>query len=633
MFDSVRNSKLLVKGILLLLILPFALWGVDSYVRGVGPGAEVAKVGSSKITPGEFQQALREQQDRLRSALGPEFKPALLDAPEAREAVLDALINQRLLALHAIDEKLTVGDDQLRDYIFNVPAFQVDGKFSVERYDQFLRAQGLSREGLDSRLRQQLSWQQIGAGVSATAIVSNTEVQRWLALQQEERTISAAVIRPEAYMSESKPAAEAVKAYYDANSAAFETPERVKAEYLVFDQTSLMGKVKVSADDIRGHFENNRGRYQQPEERRASHILVLADRDAAPEKVAAAKAKIDDIASQLRRNPGDFARLAKQSSEDPGSAANGGDLGFFPRGAMLKEFEDAAFALKENQLSDVVRSDFGFHLIKVTGIKPAQGKQFEDVREEIEADLRRQAAGREFAKMAESFSNTVYEQADSLKPAAESFGLTIRSSDWLLKGVPGAAEFANERLMKLLFSDDAIKNHRNTEAIEVAPGRLVSARVVEHKPAGKKAFDAVKVDIEALMTRQEAVKRAVAAGTAALAKLSKGEAQDLVFAAPKVLRRSGDDGLATGVLRDAFKLDAKALPGYVGGELKGGGYTIYKVIESKQAAAPADKASIAALRGQFAQAIGERDLGAYLTALRDRYAVVVNRSALEIKER
>jgi peptidyl-prolyl cis-trans isomerase D len=335
---------------------------------------------------------------------------------------------------------------------------------------------------------------------------------------------------------------------------------------------------------------------------------------------------------QVKQNPADFARLAKENSQDPGSAANGGDLGFFGRGMMVKPFEDAAFALKENEISGVVRSDFGFHIVKVTGVKAEKVRTLEEAAEEIRGELKQQAAARRFAEVAEQFANIVYEQPDSLQPAAEKFKLTLRQSNWLVKGAPAAGgELGNERLIAAIFSDDAVKNKRNTEAVETAPSTLVAARVLEHKPAQLQPLDAVRGQVEKRLIREEAAKLAQKDGEEKLGRLLKGEALDLAWGPVKSVTRGGAQGMTPDSLRAVFRLPPDKVPAYTGARQADGSYVLYKLTAVQVPEATPGDARPAALRAQLARLYGEEEFAAYLAALRARYPVTINRTLLQAK--
>ena len=370
MFDAVRNNKKIVQIFLLMITLPFAFWGVDSYVKNVGDGDSLASVGGNPISMNEFQQAMREQQDRLRASMGENFNPAMLETPEARKAVLDNLINQRLLTLSASKLHLSVADQQLRETIAGISAFQENGQFSLPRYEAVLKAQGMTQAVFESRVRSDLALKQVLGAVAEGAVVPNNSVGQVYSVQFEERVISELRLAAPQYAASVKLADDAARKFYDANLRRFEVPAQVKVEYLVLGQDEVASQLTISEADLRKEYDAHQERFRQAEERRASHILIQAAKDGDAAALKAAKEKAEALLKQVKANPADFARLAKENSQDPGSAEKGGDLGFFARGAMVKPFEDATFALgKEGDVSEVVQSDFGFHIIRLTGIK------------------------------------------------------------------------------------------------------------------------------------------------------------------------------------------------------------------------------------------------------------------------
>lgn len=628
MFDAVRNNKKIVQVFLALITLPFAFFGVESYVRSVGTGDDVAKIGDIKITQQQFQQALREQQEKLRTQLGGQLDPKLLDTPEARSAILEDLINQRLLLQEASKKSLFVSNDAIRNTIGSIDAFKVDGKFSVERYETALRGQGMTPTGFEAQLRQDLTLQQLAGAIGQSGITAQSVGERVLALQTEKREVMEFRFSADAYLDKVKLAEGDAKKYYDENSKQFALPEQAKAEYVVLSMETIGAQLAVSDAEIKSWYDAHKDRFQQPEERRASHILI------ASEKIgkSKAKAKAEEVLAELQKNPAVFAELAKKNSDDPGSAAKGGDLGFFGRGMMVKSFEDVAFKQKEGDISGIVESDFGYHIIKVTGIHASKEKPLADVKVEIEAELKKTAASRKFAEAAEAFSNTVYEQSDSLKPVAEKFKLTIRSSEWLGRQAnPAAGPLSNEKLLAALFSDDSIKNKRNTEAVEIAPNTLVAARVVEYKPASLQPFASVKVNIESLLKHREAQSLASKDGEARLETLRKGE-DKLAWAAAKSVSRMDARAIPPAAVPAVFKANVAKLPAYVGVELPGTGYSLFKISKLDAGEKLADARREASLR-QIGAMEAQEEVQAYLAALRNRYKVEINKAALEAKER
>src|SRR5512141_467436 len=588
MFDLVHKHKRLVQVMLALITLPFAFWGIDSYRRGTSTVEDVADVAGQKITLQDFSRAQRDQQERLRAMLGANFDPALLDSPEQRAQLLDQLIQQRLLAVQAVKSNLVVTDAQLREIIVGLPAFQENGRFSSAGYEAMLRAQGMSDVVFEARLRRDIELQQLNGAVADSSLVGKTQLARLLAIQGQQREVSEALLSIDQLASQIKLAPDAVKAYYATHPGEFVVPEQVRAEYALLNADVLAAQESVSEADMRSWYESNvRPKFEQR---------------------AAAKKKAEALLAQLQAAPDKFVELAKQNSADPGSKAHGGALGYFARGSMVKSFEDAVFKLKPGQLSGIVESSFGFHIIKLTGIKPAKdgepeqrrashiliaapaAQDFQAMRADIEKELKRQRLGKKFAEAAESFSNLAYEQPDSLQPIADKFKFKLQQSGWLTRKASAAAGVLNnQKLLDALFSPDAIKNKHNTEALEVAPDTMVAARVLEHKPAAPRPFDEVKAEIAKKLTQQEALALAVKLGTAKLAEVQQGKDAGLSWGAAKIVSRQGKSEVNPQALGAIFSADTSKLPAYLGVQLPGRGYGIYR-ISRVMAAPPVDAA-------------------------------------------
>jgi peptidyl-prolyl cis-trans isomerase D len=633
MFDIVRNNRRLVQLFLALIILPFAFFGVESYMSNGGTGADVARVGDSKITMQEFSEALRDHQDRLRaSAQGREIPQEMLDTPEIRRGVIEMLVSRHLLADFARKTRIVVSDEQLSQLIATVPALQVDGKFSPERYDALVSSQGMTKDSFEARLRQDMMLQQAAGAVAGSSLVGKATSARWLGAQLEEREISMAQLKPQQYLAQVKLGTDAARKWYDANRKKFEAPQMVRAEFVVLAQAELAGQATVSEAEVKAAYEGNAARYKQAEQRRASHILILADKEAAAADVAAAKAKAEGLLAELKKAPGRFAELATRNSQDPGSAAKGGDLDWFGRGMMVKPFEDTVFALKEGQISDVVRSDFGFHVITVTGVRSEQAKPLEEVRGEIEAELRQQSAAKKYAEAAESFSNIVYEQADSLQPAADKFKLAIHQSGWIAAGIPGNGLASNPKLLAALFTDDAIKNKRNTEAVEVAPNTLVSARVIEVKPATVTPFETIKDRLEQQLMQEEAGKLAAKDGEDKLVRLRKGEAASLAWSTSRRIVRGGDRELSPETLKSIFRTDTSTLPAFAGAVAADGSYALYRIDRVFPFNGNEGDPRAKALQEEYAKLVAGEEFAAWMTLLREEAGVEINEKLLLGKE-
>lgn len=633
LFEMLREKKtgqLFAKIILAMLIIPFALFGVDYYQRGTS-GDYVAKVGDYRITAQEYDQALRERQEQMRQVLGRNFDPAIMDNPDVRRTILEELVNQHALTERAAGAGLAVPDAEVARLIQQVEAFQKDGKFSKERYEAALRSQGLTPVVFEQRLRQQMLMQHLESALGAANFVPQASVDRMIAIGEQQREFSQAPFLPDQFLAEVRIEPAAVKAYYEANRAEFEIPEQVRLEYIVLSPDVLSKEVTVSPEEIAKYYRDHEKDFGQPEERRASHILITSPMGAPEAERKAAKAKAEDLARQAKQSPEKFADLARQHSQDPGSAANGGDLGFFGRGAMVKPFEDAAFSMKQYEISGPVESDFGFHVIRLTAIKPGKMMSQEEASPRIKQELRKQKAGRKFAEVAETFSNLVFEQSDSLKAAAEHFKLQPQRTDWIKRKGGEPAFPVNDKMLASVFSDEVLKNKRNTEAIEVAPNTLVSARVLEYKPAAMRGFDEVSGEIAKKLQRKQASDLAVKAGKEALAKLQKGEEASVTWGVPLALSRQRPAGLPDFAVRPAFQADASKLPAYVGVENPRGGYLILRV--NKVIDAPAATEAQRRLYGdQLRQLLAQEQLNAFLASAKAAEGVTLRPERVEKKQ-
>ena len=427
MFEIVRTHRKFMMGVLLLLIIPsFVLVGVNTYDTS-GSADTVATVGDRKISQIEFEDAQREQIDRYREALGAQFDPKMVDTPAEKQRVLDGLIAQRALETEIDRNRMTVDDATLAAF-YGKALVGADGKFDVERYKAAAAAQGLTTAGLDQLVRRQLSFEQVTSAIQETGFAPRTVSNRLSDIREQQREAQELLFPVAQYAAQVKVTDAMVKAFYDKNAAMFQVPEQARIEYVVFDNSAVASQVTVTDAEIAAAYNQNKKRYSTDEQRRASHILINAAKDAPAAEKTAARAKAAALLEQLRKNPADFARLARENSQDPGSAELGGDLGVTEKGAFVKPVEDAIYALKPGQVSDLVESEYGFHIITVTEIKPAAVRALDEVKGEIEAELRAQKTGRKYSELAEAFNNMVYEQSDSLKPAADKLGVQVQTA-------------------------------------------------------------------------------------------------------------------------------------------------------------------------------------------------------------
>ena len=467
MFDFVYRKKRVVQVILALITLPFAFFGVDYYFRSAGSVSEIAKVGGDRITQAEYAETIREQQDRMRQSMGANFDPTVFDSPEVRYSILEQIISQRLLESQARRDSFRVSDAQLAQFIGALPAFQEDGKFSRARYEQLLASQSMTPLMFEQRLRQELTLAPLQEPLASANIVARSNVERYLSLLDQQRIASSASIAPEAYLKDVKIDDAAVRAFYVSNQSAFQTPEEVKIEYVSLNPEAVSGQIAVDPAEVRKVYDDILKQYGKAEERQASHILIAVKLYASEVQKTAAKKKAEDIAAQARKAPSQFAEIAKKNSDDPGSAGQGGDLGFFARdGSMVKPFEDAVFTAKHGDIVGPVQTDFGWHVIKTTSIKPGRTLSFDEARPGIEQDLKRQKASRKFVETAEQFQNLVYEQSESLQPAAKALNLQVQTTPFITRAQVQALGRNNAKFVQAVFNPEALQSKRNTEAID-----------------------------------------------------------------------------------------------------------------------------------------------------------------------
>jgi peptidyl-prolyl cis-trans isomerase D len=629
LFDWVYGNKRIVQIVLGIITIPFALWGISFYERANTSGDAVASVGGQKITEQEFNDSLRQQQDQIRRALGRNYNAAMFDSPAARMDLLEGLISQRLLAQFAVRRKLSVSDADLRDMIASVPAFQEDGKFSKPRYEALLRAENLTPQSFEASLRRDLMLQQLTAALGESGLASKAAAQQLARIRAQQREIAEYAVPAGPLLAQVAVAPQAVKMFYDTNSARFQIPESVGIEYVVLNADALMASEQVKPEDVKAYYEANAARFGEPEQRRASHILVAFKAGASAADKARAKERAEKILAEVRRSPASFAEIAKKNSDDPGSAVKGGDLDYFSRGMMVHPFEDAAFKLKLNEISGLVESDFGYHIIRLTGIKPGNMKTLDQARPAIEAELKKQQAGRRYAEVAEAFTNLVYDQSDSLQPAADRFKLPVQRAAGLTREAAPVPLLNNPRLLAALFTDDAIKNRRNTEAIEVAPGTLVAARVVDHKAASLRPYDEVKAGIEKQLQGQEALAQARKQGAELLEALKSGKSAAPAFGAVRTVSRQNPQGLGPEAVAAIFRADAAKLPAYAGVQTPGG-YAIYRVSRVIEAA-PDEKQALGS-QAELGRANGVEEFRAFVSGLRSGTKVEINRALLEARQ-
>ncbi|MET0518099.1 MAG: SurA N-terminal domain-containing protein [Burkholderiaceae bacterium] len=629
MFDFVRTHTRLFQFLLLILILPsFALVGMQGYTSFMdGANAGVATVDGRKITQAEWDAANREQAERMRGQM-PNADLKMFDTPEFKRQALDSVIRDRVMQTAAVKQHLQISDERVAQVFRTDPqlAFLRNPDGSVNK--TLLAAQGMSSQMFIERLRQDMTLRQVMAGVIGSSVSSLADAKLSFDALLQQREVQLQRFDAKDFAAKIEPSDADIEAFYKdpANTAKFQAAENAQIQYLVLDAESLKKGVAVSEDELRQYYQANAARYGTPEERRASHILVKADKDMSAADRAKAKAHAEELLAQARKNPAGFAELARKNSDDKGSAANGGDLDWFAHnGAMVKPFEDATFALKQGEISNLVESDFGYHIIQLTGVRGGDKKSFESVRADVEAEVRKQLAQKQFTELAEQFSNTVYEQSDSLQAAADKFKLAVQTATVQRKPAPGASgPLASSKLLDAIFNSDSLRNKRNTEAVETGPSQLVSAHVLQYNPAHLQPLAEIKPKVRELLVRKLAAAQAIKAGQERLAALQKGgDAAGLE--APLTVSRAQAGELPRKVLDGILSADASKLPAVVGIEAGEGLFIVARIDKLL----PRDPKVVddARMTQQYAQAWNMAESQSYYNALKTQYKVVIKAAA------
>ncbi|CAN7327443.1 SurA N-terminal domain-containing protein [Polaromonas sp. LjRoot131] len=619
MFDFVRKHTKIVMVLLFLLILPsFVLLGLDGYNKSQDQSAKVAKVDGRDITQSDWDRAHQREMDQLRNSM-PNLDPKLLDSPEARYASLERLVRERVVAAAAEKFKLTTSNERLARELQQSPEIaslrRPDGSLDMDRYRQLLGAQGMSPEMFEANVRTNLSNQQVMAGVGASGFASNSAADIALNAYFEKREIQLARFNAADFAAKLNPTDADLEQFYKANEKLFQAPEQASIEYVLLDMDSVGKSISVNPADLKTYYEQNIQRFEG--ERRASHILIASPQSAPAADREKAKAKAQELLALVKKSPDSFAEVARKNSQDPGSAAKGGDLDFFARGSMVKPFADAAFAMKKGEISDVVESEFGYHIIKLTDVKQ---RGFEELRPELEAAMKKQEAQKKFTDSAEIFTNAVYEQAESLKPAADRLKLEIKSAANVTRQPQAGATgvLANPKFLNALFAPDAIEKKRNTEALEVGPSQLASGRIVQYTPAHTRPLAEVKDTVRQRWLAQRAAEEARKEGVAKLAAWKAAPASATGLAAPVVVSREQTQKLPVPVIDAALRADASALPAFAGVDLGSQGYAIIKVEKVVPRDAPVEAAA-KQQHDQYAQWWTSAESLAYYNSLKDRF--------------
>ncbi|MFP8777617.1 SurA N-terminal domain-containing protein [Hydrogenophaga sp. RWCD_12] len=624
MFDSIRNHKKYLMGFLMILIIPsFVLFGIQGFTSFGQKGETVATVDGHDISKADWDQAHKAESQRLREQM-PNVDPKMLDSDAAKYATLERLVRDRVLATAVQKEHLYTSDQRLARALQEDPNIaalrKADGSLDVERYQQLLSRQGLTPEGFEARVRSDLSLRQVLGATQATGFAPPSVANVSLNAFFERREIRVLPVVAKDFAAKVTPTDAEIEQFYKDNQPMFQAPEQVDIEYVVLDAKELAKTIALPEDDLKAYYKENVSRLSGDEERRASHILLNAPANMPAAEREKVKAKAQGLLEQVRKSPDTFAAVAKANSQDSGSATKGGDLDYFGRGAMVKPFEDVVFGLKKGEISNLVETEFGFHIIQLTDIKAPKQKTFEEMRPQIEADLKKQQAQKRFAESADAFGNMVYEQAESLKPAADHFKLEVKTAKGLLRQpVPGSGVLASERLLGAVFAPEAIQSKRNTEAVETASGQMTAARVVNHAPARTLPLAEVRDSVRTRLVAQRSAQLAKEEGAKRLEALKSGS-DSSAMPASVVVSRDNPQNVAAQAVKAALSVDPKQLPAWTGVDMGEQGYAIVKVEKVLPRNVPAPKNQELQ---QYSQWWNNAEAQAQYEALKQRFKVKI----------
>ena len=499
--DGIRNSKWLKYLLVTIICIPFALFGINSYFSGGGPDYAV-KVNGEKVSLNAFQNAYQQQRAQIAQAFGGRIPEGFDVASMVNDQAMSSLVTREVMRQSTVDNNFAISDEALADRLLEVDEFNVDGRFDKDRYQLQLQSMGVSASDFENQYRSDLILQQLSGSVVGTGFSLANENARLSALRDQQRNLSTITFDVAAKAETIEVADADVQAYYDENTANFNNPEKVTVEYIELKVADLESTIEVTDADLKGFYDRNKTQWVVPEKRDASHILLAVEDDSdADDKLAEANALLERI------NAGEsFEELAKEFSDDPGSGAQGGSLGEFGTGVMVPPFEEAVFAMQENDLSEPVKSDFGYHIIRLNKIIPEQGQSFDEVKEEVEQQFRTEQAENEYFAVSELLSNASYENSDSLQPAADETGLEIQTSDWIdINSTEGIGQY--RQVITAALSDDVLNEGLNSSVLEVGENHAIVLRTLDHQEEEPKPLEEVSEDIVSLLQNERATEQ------------------------------------------------------------------------------------------------------------------------------
>ena len=613
MLQNIRDNSTgwISKSIIGLIVVLFAFTGFDAILGSTSNSNNAAKVNGEEITLDALAEAKNLQRRQLLQQFGKDFDASLIDDALLSEAALKGLISRKLLVQAADQSGFAFSSALIDQFILLAPEFQVDGKFNADRFDQVIRQMGYTRLQFRQMIEQEMRTGQLRAGIAATAFVTEQEAQAFADLERQTRDFAMLTIKPE--LDKVAVTEDEVKAYYDENSSQFLTQEQVVVEYVELEKSAFFDQVVVDDAALQELYQAEIANLV--EQRHAAHILFEVTADVTDEQAkAAAQSAIERI------NAGEeFAAVAKEVSDDIGSAEQGGDLGFAAQGVYDPAFEDALYALENGQISAPVRTDYGWHVIKLLGVQAADVPSFASLKDKLSQDLKSQQVEQRFVEAVRELESAAYESADLQQPASE-LGLEIKVSEpFGREGLDGL--FANRQVLQAAFSTEVLEEGANSTAIELDPETTVVLRVKEHKRPEQIAFAEVSTQIREQLLVKRAIEQAQSQGQALLSSLQEGktstaQAQQDAWQVVEAATRD-QESVDPEVLQALFKMpkpEANAAE-FAGLNLSNGDYVIIRLTGVNAAADSLTASELKQYREILASRAGQVDFNAFLQQL------------------
>jgi peptidyl-prolyl cis-trans isomerase D len=618
--ETIRNGteSKWAKVILGIIILPFALFGLDSYLSGAGSNVYVAKVDGEKISLQKFMNS--EGQVRQQMMESGEQDESQFETPVFKKAVLESLVSTELIRQSIKKNNFTISDTQLSSYIVGMPELQDNGKFSQEKYDQIVQYNNVSPKKLEERIRADLAKQQIQDSIAKLVYSPDAQIQPLINLSYQKREISLHEIRLDDYKKKIVPSDDEIKKVYEENKASFIQPDRIKIEFLIYSVAGIVPSIKVTNQEIQDYFEANKYQFDGQQQRKVRHILFSFNAGISELEKEKIKKNAAEVLLKLKKNPKTFAKIAEKISQDIETSKSGGDLGFISRGSMVKPFEDAVYGLKVKEISDIIETEFGYHIVMLDEIKGEEVK-LASVKSKIKGELIYTKALDEYANNAEDFNNTVYEQSENLATAAKKFNLKTEESPWLTQE-DAKKFFNNELFAETVFSDDAIKSKRNSVAIEVSPNNLISARVIKFSKSSQKELSAVTNEIKEFIVARDSEKLLIEDGNKLVEALKVNDIK-IDWIDDLTVSRADKQGLSDPLINQIFKIDTTSIPAYAGLYDTSGEYFVIKIknVDSKNVT---DQISIDLYKEEYQAALISAIKVAYIDDLRAESNIKIN---------